>query len=371
MKILNIIPNLKKGGAERLVLDICNELKQRDGVEVKLITFTKDNQYEFLTKSINWQVISVNHQLSIIKKNVIEIENLQKELDEFKPDIIHTHLLEADLIARSCYYPNAKWVFHCHSNLKIFSKNHKDLKQNIVYKFERAYLFNRIKENGGNNFIAISKNTYNYFKDKVKNYPLTLLPNAIDFKRFYNESVKQVNTKLNLINIGSLTKLKNQVFLIEVANYLNEIHIDFELFILGEGVLRKSLEEKINEYKLADKVRLVGNVDDVNIYLQKSSIYLHTSTSESFGLTTLEAMAAGLPVVTLDAGGNKDLIVEGKNGFLLKKEDIKTFTDKILEIHQNPDKHQQMSNFAKDFAKQYDIVEYVDKLTQLYINAQN
>ena len=179
------------------------------------------------------------------------------------------------------------------------------------------------------------------------------------------------NLGINLINIGSLTKLKNQVFLIEVANYLNEIHIDFELFILGEGVLRKSLEEKINEYKLGIKVCLVGNVDDVNIYLQKSSIYLHTSTSESFGLTTLEAMAAGLPVVTLDAGGNKDLIIEGKNGFLLKKEDVKTFTDKILEIHQNPEKHQQMSKFAKDFAKQYDIVEYVDKLTQLYINAQN
>ncbi len=371
MKIIHIIPNLKKGGAERLILDICNEFNLRAGYDTKLITFSDENDYEFLSNKINVKSVKVKLNLSILKKNEIEIENLQKEFDEFKPDIIHTHLLEADLIARSCYYPNAKWFFHCHSNLKLFSKNHKDLKQNIVFKFERSYLFNRIKENGGNNFIAISKNTYNYFKDKVKNYPLTLLPNAIDFKRFYNDSVKQVNTKLNLINIGSLTKLKNQIFLIEVANYLNEIHIDFELFILGEGVLRKSLEEKINEYKLGDKVRLVGNVDDVNIYLQKSSIYLHTSTSESFGLTTLEAMAAGLPVVTLDAGGNKDLIVEGKNGFLLKKEDVKTFTDKILDIHQNPEKHQQMSSFAKDFAKQYDIVEYVDKLTQLYINAQN
>jgi glycosyltransferase involved in cell wall biosynthesis len=371
MKILHIIPNLKKGGAERLVLDICNELQKREGVIVKLITFKPDNEYEFLSENIDWEVVPAFVELSLVRKNIIQVELLQKAIEDFQPDIIHSHLYEADLVSRSCLFPNAKWFFHCHSNLKVFKKNHKVLKNNIVYKFERNYLFNRFKENGGNNFIAISKNTFNYFKDKVKDYSLSFLPNAIDYTRFYVLEEKKLNNILQLVNIGSLTKLKNQVFLIEVANYLKQLDIDFKLYILGEGVLRNILEEKIKKYSLQNNVILVGSINDVNIYLKECDIYLHSSTSESFGLTTIEAMAAGLPVVTLDAGGNKDLIVEGKNGFLLKTEDVKNFTDKILEIHQNPEKHQQMSNFAKDFAKQYDIVEYVDKLSQLYITAQN
>lgn len=368
MKIIHIIPNLKKGGAERLVLDICNELQKREGVVVKLITFTSDNEYEFLSKNIDWTVVKASVQLSILSKNLIQVNELQNVFDNFKPDFIHTHLYEADLIARSCYYPKAKWFFHCHSPLKIFQKNQKDLKKNIIYKFERNYLFNRIKENGGTSFITISKNTQNYFKDKVKNYDLSLLPNAINCDSFESLEPKKLNAKLHLLNIGSLTKVKNHFFLIKVANNLKKIGIEFKFYFLGDGVLRENVENEILKNGLEKNIVLKGKIDDISYYLHKSDIYIHGSLYESFGLTILEAMAAGLPVVTIDGEGNRDLIVAGENGYILSNNDVENFTKKILSIYTNPEKYYKMSSFAKKFARQYDIKHYIDNLLKIYIS---
>ena len=77
-------------------------------------------------------------------------------------------------------------------------------------------------------------------------------------------------------------------------------------------------------------------------------------------------MAAGLPVVTLDGRGNRDLIVQGKNGYMVYEQDTEQFADRILEIWNDKNKYNQMSAFAQDFARQYDIKPYVDKLLELY-----
>ena len=100
--------------------------------------------------------------------------------------------------------------------------------------------------------------------------------------------------KLKLISVGALFKNKNHIFLLEIVKCLSKI-ISTELIILGEGPERSIIEEKIQFLKLNDYVKLVGNVNDVETYLHKSDIYVHSSYSESFGLVFIEAMAAGLP----------------------------------------------------------------------------
>ena len=85
LKIMHIIPSLAKGGAERLVLDICNELEKRKDVEVKLVTFREDNDYEFLSKNIDWVVCDAKINLSVTGRHIFKIKDLNKLIKNFKP----------------------------------------------------------------------------------------------------------------------------------------------------------------------------------------------------------------------------------------------------------------------------------------------
>ncbi len=369
-RILLIIPRLRKGGAERLCLDICNELQKRNDVQVRLITFSDENAYPFLTKSLDWKIIPASVKLSVFHKNQYSVESLQQAIDDFAPDVIHTHLFEAEIVSRSCYYPKAKWVSHCHDNMKQF-KNfglktlfNKELLTNF---YEKRYLLNRYRANGGNTFVAISKDTESYFKENARSFKTELLPNAIDYQRFYKDNERVLSSsKLRLINVGSYQRKKNQIFLVEVAFELRKRNIDFELSLLGDGELYKDVEQKILDLCLQNCITQYGNVNNVEDYLLQSDIYVHSATYEPLGLVLLEAMAASLPVVTLDGKGNRDLIEEGKNGYMIYEQNPALFADKILEIWNDKQKYQEMSLFAQNFAKQYDIVPYVDRLLEIY-----
>ncbi|MBR5958043.1 MAG: glycosyltransferase family 4 protein [Salinivirgaceae bacterium] len=368
MRILHIIPRLRKGGAERLCLDICNQLQKCDGVQVRLITFSNDNAYPTLTQNIDWQVIPASIQLSVMHKNVLNVDALQKAIEDFAPDVIHTHLFEADIVSRSCHYPQARWFSHCHDNMRQFRNfGIKTLfnKELLTNFYEKRYLMSRYKANGGTTFVAISHDTEAYFR-QTQPYRVALLPNAIDYEKFHNNEPRDGHTKLKLINVGSYQDKKNQRFLIDLAAELQTQGADFELDLLGDGENYNAIAELIKDKKLSDKVFQRGNVDNVEEYLWKSDIYVHSAYYEPLGLVLLEAMAAGLPVVTLDGRGNRDLIVQGSNGYMLYEQDAKQFADRILEIWNDKRKYQEMSAFAQEFAKQYDIKPYVDRLLELY-----
>ncbi len=334
-----------------------------------MITFSEENNYSFLTKDIDWQVVPASVQLSIFHQNVLNIDALQKAIEDFAPDVIHTHLFETEIVSRSCNYQQAKWFSHCHDNMRQFRNfGIKTLfnKQLLTNFFEKRYLFSRYKANGGNTFIAISHDTERYFRKTARKYDVQLLPNAIDYEKFHRDNDRQPSAKLRLVNVGSYQAKKNQSFLVEVAKKLHERHIDFELNLLGDGEKYDEITSLIKNNRLEANVMQRGNVENVAEYLWQSDIYVHSAYYEPFGLVLVEAMAAGLPVVTLDGRGNRDLIVQGKNGYMVYEQDAERFADRILEIWNNKQKYQEMSAFAQEFARQYDIKPYVDRLLELY-----
>lgn len=369
MHILHIIPRLNKGGAERLCLDICNQLQKRDDVQIRLITFSEENHYPFLTENLDWQVVPASVQLSVFHKNVLNVDALQKAIEDFTPDVIHAHLFEAEIVSRSCNYPQAKWFSHCHDNMRQFQNfSVKTLfnKHLLTNFFEKRYLFSRYQANSGNTFITISHDTEQYFRKTVRKYNVQFLPNAIDYEKFHCDNSRQPSAKLRLVNVGSYQAKKNQSFLVAVAKILRERHIDFELNLLGDGGKFGEITSLIKNNRLEANVMQRGNVENVAEYLWQSDIYAHSAYYEPFGLVLVEAMAAGLPVVTLDGRGNRDLIVQGKNGYMVYEQDTERFADRILEIWNDKQKYQEMSAFAQNFARQYDIKPYVDRLLELY-----
>lgn len=386
MKILHIIPTLSKGGAERLVIDIINQSLKIENTKVRLVIFRDDIEYDISAIKDIISIIPASVQLSLIKKWKIHISDLQSYLNEFKPDIIHTHLFEAELVSRFCFYPNARWFSHVHDNMvQLNNWTWSSMsKTNITNWYEKKVLFQLYKKNGGTHFIAISKHTESYIKSIQPKYPVTLLHNSIDVKLFQKPSDfqkridngglssvegshSQLTTNhssltLTLINIGSFVFKKNQTFLLNILLELNKKGIYTSCFFLGDGPLKPEVERRAVELGVINQCQFLGNVNKVEEYLWQSDVYVHTANYEPLGLVLLEAMAAGLPVVTLDGGGNRDLVINGKNGFLIQNQNPEEFADRILEVYQN----KEMSDFNSEFAKQFDIESYCEKLLNLY-----
>jgi glycosyltransferase involved in cell wall biosynthesis len=371
MKIIHIIPSLAKGGAERLVIDIVINMKER-GLDVLLITFSQVNDYAEYTKDLNIKTVNVAVFTSLWKANKIDVEALQNLIDNFNPDVIHSHLFQAEYVSRFCLFPKARWFSHCHDNMVQFENLGLKMlfsKESIVKFYEKRKLLFLYKKNGGTTFIAVSKNNYSYFQRVVSRFAIYLLPNAIKYDRFkYSVSVERNKKKLTLVNVGSLVPNKNQIFLLKVADILQTKNVDFELHLVGEGYCRELLESQIESLNLGSKVKLHGNVLKVESILWKAHLYVHSSFSESFGLTMIEAMAAGLPVVCLDAKGNRDIVEEGRNGFMIQERDPEVFTKTLIDLWDNKSQLLGLSNYAITFAKNYDIDNYTSRLVEVYQN---
>jgi glycosyltransferase involved in cell wall biosynthesis len=392
LKILLVIPNLKKGGAERLVLDTLRQLLLDKNVDVQLVIFRDEIEYQVEDMREFIQIIPSSVTLSFKRKPILRINELQTFIEQFMPDVIHSHLFEAEIVSRFCNYPKARWFTHVHDNmpqLKNLSFKLLANKQAVTNYFEKKILFKNYFKNGGTHFIAISSHTEAYIKSVQSKYPVTLLHNAINVKRFQNTNeFKQPITNsddsqitpnsqpltvnatllnpqpstLNLINIGSFVPKKNQNFLLDIIFELKARNFNVNCIFLGDGPTKKKVEMRAMDLKIINQCHFLGNVEQVEEYLWKSDVYVHTAIYEPLGLVLIEAMAAGLPVVTLDGHGNRDLMENGKNGFILEEQDPKMFATKIIEVYRN----QEIKEFNIHFARQYEIGNYVAKLQDLY-----
>lgn len=377
MKILHIIPNLKKGGAERLVIDIVRTLSLDPTLQVKLILLENKIEYHVDDLSSLIEIVPARVQLSVLKSNKYQINDLQMAIQKFDPEIIHTHLFEAEIISRSCSFQKAKWFSHAHDRMKSFNTfNFKQLtnKRQLTDYFERKYLFKRYKKNGGNQFVAISKDIESFLKSVL---PIGLqtvhrLENAIDAYRFKNQLLAQeklFEKPYKLISVGRLDANKNHQFLLDCMKDFKDRGLQFHLTIIGEGDQRGFLENKINALNLQSEVTLAGVKEQVEECLWESDLYVHSALSEGFGLTLIEAMAAGLPVVSLDGKGNRELIQNGFNGYLVEMNERTLFVEHIIEIVQDKTLYKSLSKNALRFSSKFDINQYIVKLLELYKRA--
>lgn len=373
IKILFLVQSLVKCGAERLIVCIGNELVRRNAAEVIIVGFDDKNEYPDLLSKIPFVKINVTYSLSLFGKNNINIQELIKVIEDFKPDIIHTNCYMQEAPARENLIKNIAYFSHLHDNMPAF-QNFSLLtvfnKRKVTDFYEKSRLVKRYRK-CNNHFIAVSKDTYSYFNKSLprsfsKN--MILLPNAIDFDKFYNKMQRVVpKNNLRLINIGHFAPKKNQFFLLKVLKILKDSNMNVTLTLVGDSETAKGkLEAEAKKLGVQDNIVFTGVVNNVERYLMENDLYVHSATYEPFGLVLLEAMASGLPVVCLDGKGNRDIIEQGQNGFMIYEQNVELFAEKIMEIVKTPDLYCTISSFAKEYAKKYDIREYVDNLVEIY-----
>ncbi len=265
-----------------------------------------------------------------------------------------------------------KYFTHVHSDFPEFdSFSFSTLlsKKKLTRYFERLRIFKKYKS-VNNYFIAISHATNNHILSQLPTYfhqNIKLLPNAIDFEKF-NAFKKPVLNKseLKLISVGRLLPHKNQIFLTAVVKLLNDKNVRVKLQIAGIGPEAEKINTKAIELGIEDKIEMLGLVDEIEQRYANSTIYVHPCLYEPFGLVLIEAMAAGLPVVCLDGGGNRDIIEQDKNGIMIHEQDAEAFANAIQKIVSDEKLYQEMSAYAVKYASRFDIKPYTDRLLDLY-----
>lgn len=375
MKILYILKSLEKGGAERYVIDLCCELNKRNDIAYKLLILQEGNDFGFLTDKIPYTQMPGPFVPSFTKKNNFDNTLYKNIINDFKPDIIHSNLFRSELYTTTHVVKNVAYVVHGHDNMKefkpfsIITLTNKALLTNFLEKC--ILIFKKYIKNKRTYFIANSRDTLKYYQKSVPRFlkkNVKLIEYGFDLDRFYNtkRNTHVSNQKIKLINVGRFAIYKNQKLLIEVSRILKNRGISFELNLLGVGEQLENIRKLINDYDLNNAVFLRGNVNNVEDWLNQSTIYLHSAYYEPFGLVLLEAMASGLPCVILNGKGNADIIKSNINGYIFDEEDPNLFVQKIIELSNNNNLYDSISKNSQEYASKFRIGPKTDELIEFY-----
>ena len=145
----------------------------------------------------------------------------------------------------------------------------------------------------GQNHLSIWNNTI-FPKNLSKHLSIVKLPNAINVQDFEKKRTKlDPKETLSLVSVGSLTPLKNHSYLVKVLYELNKNRLRAKLDLVGGGPQSGDLQKMAHNFSLHETISIHGKQTEVSSFYQKNTLYIHSAKSEGFGLTQIEAMAAG------------------------------------------------------------------------------
>jgi len=371
MKVLFVVQSLKKAGAERLVINICNELAKRDDFQVAVFMFKKINEFD--GELDNRVILAGGHAsvlFSLYRRNQIKNESYIRFVKEFEPDIIHSHLHHADIMAHSFYYPKAIYISHLH-NSYIAEYNGFILKQVFRKKmwanfYEYLWITSRFKK-FNTNFVACSNGAYDLHAKRFKSGKIIVLPNASPIKNSLY-SYKEFNGTLKMLWVGRLTNVKRPHLAIQVVDFLKKkLGINCTLKILGIGEEMESCKKLVSKLSLDKEIELVGYVADPQPFYEDADLLLHSSIFEGLPMIFMEANSWCLPIISTDCMPNNEYIEQGENGIIVKTDEPSLIAMEIASLVTNPAKYRTMSEQAYVQAKKFDIEPYVKRLIDFYI----
>lgn len=175
---------------------------------------------------------------------------------------------------------------------------------------------------------------------RCKEKDIVYIPNCTcinahrDARLAVRESLGLSDNTVGLVSVGRLVGLKRFDILIEAVAKLEDRGA-VKAFIVGDGPEKSRLESLIVKHQLQNHIVMLGERSDVEMLLAASDIFSLTSETEGMSKSILEALAAGLPVVATDVGGNKDLVKHGENGFLSQEHSSSEIMNYLSELINN------------------------------------
>ncbi|AEW03222.1 N-acetyl-alpha-D-glucosaminyl L-malate synthase BshA [Niastella koreensis] len=219
---------------------------------------------------------------------------------------------------------------------------------------------------------AVSQNlrdeTYNNFKIEKE---IKVIQNFVDVKRFrkkpidaFRRVIAPHNEKV-VLHASNFRKLKRVTDVVKVFAELNK-KVPSKLLFVGDGPERPAAESLARELGVYDETRFVGRQEQIEEVLAISDLFILPSDYESFGLAALEAMAAGVPVISSNAGGLPEVNIEGETGYLADVGDVETMSIRAIELLSDENKLNRFKTKAAAHARLYDIETIVPRYEALY-----
>jgi N-acetyl-alpha-D-glucosaminyl L-malate synthase BshA len=219
---------------------------------------------------------------------------------------------------------------------------------------------------------AVSQNlrdeTYKNFKIEKE---IKVIQNFVDVKRFrkkpidaFRRVIAPHNEKV-VLHASNFRKLKRVTDVVKVFAALNK-KVPSKLLFVGDGPELPAAESLARELGIYDETRFVGRQEQIEEVLAISDLFILPSDYESFGLAALEAMAAGVPVISSNAGGLPEVNIEGETGYLADVGDVETMGIRAIELLSDENKLNKFKTKAAAHARLYDIETIVPRYEALY-----
>ena len=389
IKILRIMHRINIGGPTYHAAFLTKHLNNNK-FKTKLISGNIDNEEKSGEYILNENKVKVTYVKNMFRKislinDLKALINIIKIIREFRPDIVHTHAAKSGTLGRLaaffCKVPVIIHTFHGHIFHSYFGK----YKNFLFLNIER--LLTKISTK----IITISDLQFDELVNDFKIGPkkkFTVIPLGFDLKRFYtNKSKKRMifrrefnlkNSQIAIGIVGRLDPIKNHsLFLNAIRNIKLKSKKNVVGFIIGDGI------EKIKLQNLCDKLNLsfnnslenISRVDivftswrhDLDFINAGLDIMTLTSLNEGTPVSLIEAQAAGLPIVTTDVGGIRDIVIENETALISESNNLEEFSNKLINCIENKKLRLYLSKKGKDnVIPRFDKTRLVNDITKLY-----
>jgi len=190
-----------------------------------------------------------------------------------------------------------------------------------------------LKEYRDADFICVpSRFVYDSFiENGIDRNKLLMLPYGVDFEHF--RPGEKSDDIFRVLYVGLISFRKGVRYLLEAWSRLNLKNAELVL----AGPILKEFKEVFRRYQSLPNIRYVGFARNIENYYQQSSVLVLPSIEDGFGLVVLEAMACGIPVIVSNNVGARDVIEDGKEGFMVPSADIDSLIEKIEFFYRNPE----------------------------------
>ena len=357
------------GGSGIVATELGKELAKKDH-EIHFITYTEPVRLGELRKNIFYHEVSTS-DYPLFKYTPYEQVLTSKLVDVVKfekLDLLHVHYAiphasAAYMAQQILSDQNIKipFITTLHgTDITLVGKD-PSFEPVINFSINKSNMVTAVSE-------SLKKDTNELFE--VKNN-IKVIPNFIcidDYKLenndFYKKRFAPNNEKIicHISNFRKVKRIKDVLLSFEIISK----EIDVKLILVGDGPERSALEKISRESKYRNNIYFLGSLKSTKEVLNISDLFFLPSSTESFGLSALEAMACSVPVISTKTGGIPEVVIDGESGYLSKVGDVKEMSSNAIEILSNENKLSLFKENALKQAMKFDVKQILPRYEKIY-----